>query len=267
MGLGSYYKPYLALSLYPFCCRHSAVCAQVLCYRFSGSFSTRRVCGVFLLLPKARRGKIDRGYRIETCNSSSLDKSISDTNSITGSYTFFPRDFLCFTLCVSASMCGEETGWGGWWGSPFDGRGGLTEQDWTIFIYNRAEENRFVPDDIFIDWNMYGPPAPLPPLTHTYRAKSDYLGTCGGAFCSQEVKLPCPRVTSDSRWILCFSPTWISHPPTPGRSEKTKEGRKMGSEDQKFTQNVTCLFFFPHKRPMRRDRNAKIEIFCIIRWL
>lgn len=36
-------------------------------------------------------------------------------------------------------------------GSPFESRGGLTVQDWTIFIYNRAEENRFVPDDISID--------------------------------------------------------------------------------------------------------------------
>lgn len=40
---------------------------------------------------------------------------------------------------------------GGVLGSPFDSSGGLTVQDWTIFIYNRAEENRFVPDDIFID--------------------------------------------------------------------------------------------------------------------
>lgn len=40
---------------------------------------------------------------------------------------------------------------GGTEGSPSEGTGGLTAQNWTIFIYNRDVENRFVPDDIFID--------------------------------------------------------------------------------------------------------------------
>lgn len=38
-----------------------------------------------------------------------------------------------------------------WSGGDGGEWGGLTVQDWTIFIYNSAEENRFVPDDIFID--------------------------------------------------------------------------------------------------------------------
>lgn len=49
-----------------------------------------------LLRPKLALEKIDRGYRMETRNSSSPDKSISDTNSITGSDTFSPG-FFCFT--------------------------------------------------------------------------------------------------------------------------------------------------------------------------
>lgn len=110
---------------------------------------------------KSRTEKIDRGYRFKTCNSSALDKSISDTNTITSSYTFL--GFLCFTsdeifdvmcVCVCSHVWSRGAGV-----SPFESRGGLTVQDWTIFIYNRAEENRFVPDDIFIDWNMYCPPS------------------------------------------------------------------------------------------------------------
>ena len=68
---------------------------------------------------------------------------------------------LMWYVCVRARVypCVEQRDGGGAVGSPFDSRGGLTVQDWTIFIYNRAEENRFVPDDIFIDWNMYCPPS------------------------------------------------------------------------------------------------------------
>lgn len=111
------------------------------------------VCVGSVACATSRTEKIDRGYRFKTCNSSALDKSISDINTITSSYTFL--GFLCFTpdeifdvICVCVSMCGAARGAVG---SPFESRGGLTVQDWTIFIYNRAEENRAVPDDIFID--------------------------------------------------------------------------------------------------------------------
>lgn len=57
-------------------------------------------------------------------------------------------------VCECFHLWGREKGVVG---PPFER--GLTVQDWTIFIYNRAEENRFVPDDIFIDWNMYCPPS------------------------------------------------------------------------------------------------------------
>lgn len=110
--------------------------------------------------------KTDRGYRVGTCNSSSLDKSISDTNSITGSDTFSPgffvfqprRNLRC-GLCTSVRVCarqgihvrrGDSAG-GDCWGLNLTAEVGLAEPDWTIFIYNRAEENSFVPDDIFID--------------------------------------------------------------------------------------------------------------------
>ena len=119
-------------------------------------------CVGSIAFAKSRPEKIDGGYRFTTYNSSEPDKSISDTNSTTGSYTFL--GFLCFTpdeiydvICVYPCVGAEREG-GGVGGSPFGSRGGLTVQDWTIFIYNRAEENRFVPDDIFIDWNMYYPP-------------------------------------------------------------------------------------------------------------
>lgn len=106
---------------------------------------------------ESRAEKIDRGYRFKTCNSSALDKSISDTNTSSSSYTFL--GFLCFTpdeiydvISECVSMCGAMKGVvAEVVGSPFESRGGLTVWDWTIFIYNRAEENRFVPDDIFID--------------------------------------------------------------------------------------------------------------------
>lgn len=113
---------------------------------------------------KSRTEKIDRGYRFKTCNSSALDKSISDTNTITSSYT--PSLDFCVSLLMKSMMwyvcmcvypCVEKGG--GVVGPRFESRGGLTVRDWTIFIYNRAEENRFVPDDIFIDWNMYCPPS------------------------------------------------------------------------------------------------------------
>lgn len=61
---------------------------------------------------------------------------------------------LMWCVCVCSHVWSRGAGV-----SPFESRGGLTVQDWTIFIYNRAEENRFVPDDIFIDWNMYCPPS------------------------------------------------------------------------------------------------------------
>lgn len=72
------------------------------------------------------------------------------------------RACVCVPACVCVFECVWECvhSWGrvkGVLGPPFER--GLTVQDWTMFIYNRAEENRFVPDDIFIDWNMYCPPS------------------------------------------------------------------------------------------------------------
>ncbi|KAM3595485.1 uncharacterized protein V6R79_024263 [Siganus canaliculatus] len=45
---------------------------------------------------KSRTGKIDTGYRSKKCYSSALDKSISDTNTISCSHTIL--GLLCFTL-------------------------------------------------------------------------------------------------------------------------------------------------------------------------
>lgn len=85
-------------------------------------------------------------------------------------------DVICVCVCVCVFECLWECvhSWGrqnGVLGPPFER--GLTVQDWTIFIYNRAEENRFVPDDIFIDWNMYCLP---------FLLKMTNLRTCGSSF-------------------------------------------------------------------------------------
>lgn len=78
---------------------------------------------------KQRRERLIGGYRLKTCNLSALDKSISDTNTITSRYTLL--GFLCVSLLMkslmryvrvyaSVSVCvaerGEEGGGGGWRG-------------------------------------------------------------------------------------------------------------------------------------------------------
>lgn len=45
---------------------------------------------------KSRAEEIDRGYRVEACNSSALGKSAADTNAVTGGCTFV--GFLCFSF-------------------------------------------------------------------------------------------------------------------------------------------------------------------------
>ncbi len=196
--VGRNYKPYLVLSLYPFL-QPSFWCV---CVHMSFVLLISACIGS-VAFAKSRTEKIDRGYRFKTCNSSALDKSISDTNTITSSYTFL--GFLCFTpdeifnVCVCVYPCVAHRG-AGVVGSPFESRGGLTVLDWTIFIYNRAEENRFVPDDIFIDWNMYCPPSHWKWLISGLVAAVLFLGG-QGAMSTQHVGL---QMNS-----FCFIPTWI----------------------------------------------------------
>lgn len=91
MGLCRYCKPYLPLSLNLFL---SLFFVMHVCMTF---------CDIDLLhatslqhFAKSGSKMIDRGYRFETCNSSALDKSISDINTVTSSYTLLGF-CLCFT--------------------------------------------------------------------------------------------------------------------------------------------------------------------------
>lgn len=109
-------------------------CVRVcVCMSFVLSILCFSACVGSVALAKSRTEKIDRGYRFKTCNSSSLDKSISDTTSITSSYTFtwifvfHPWWNLWCDMCVCVSMCGEERG--GLWGLHL-----IAEGDWQCGI-------------------------------------------------------------------------------------------------------------------------------------
>lgn len=78
-------------------------------------------------------------------------------------------DEICYVICVGAAVRGI-------WSQHLTA--GLTALDWALFIYNRAVENGFVPDGIFIDWNMLTP------------AENDWFGELGSQLCAWEVKVP-----------------------------------------------------------------------------
>lgn len=145
--------------------------------------------------------KIDGGYHFKACNSSAFDKSISDTNPISSRYTFLVSFFFLLCVCVRVSvqmkstvgfLCGGvfvELKWR-WGGPSIWKQREIDSQDWTMFIYNGAEENRFVPDDIFIDCNMYCPSSHWKWLISGLAVVVLFLGGQGAMF-TQRVGLLC----------------------------------------------------------------------------
>ena len=202
MRVGRNCKPYLVLPLYPslspsFWC----VCAWVLCHWFC----VCSACVGSIAFTKSRTEKIDRGYRFKTCNSSALDKSISDTNTITSRNTFL--GFLYFTLdeiydviCVCMYVCSHV--WsreGEVLGSTFERRGELTVQDWTIFIYNSWKIGLSLMTFLSIETCRLLPPFPL--KVTNLRTEAAVLFFGGQSAMSTHMLY--------SRWILSFIPTWI----------------------------------------------------------
>lgn len=145
---------------------------------------------------------------------------------------------LLWYVCVRVWECihvWSTVSGGGVLGSPFDSSGGLTVQDWTIFIYNRAEENRFVPDDIFIDWNMYYPhpsPSHWKWLISGLVVAVLFLGG-QGAMSTQHVGLKMNSLFLSVHGFFNFAPDWT----------------------EKKVKNGECVLF--KKWPTRCDWKAK----------
>lgn len=132
-------------------------------------------------------------------------------------------------------------------GSPFESRGGLTVQDWTIFIYNRAEENRFVPDDIFIDWNMYCPPSHWKWLISGLVVAVLFLGG-QGAMSTQHVGPKMNSLVLSLHGFFNLSYNWTE--------KKGKKGCKTKESLQIFS---VCRL--PNKMSGKRWKKSKMSVF------
>lgn len=185
---GRNYKPYLTLPLYLF------LSASFWCVR--RSFVLLILCVLACELRRLMEVTISK----HVIHQHLTNPYLTQTPSVAGTPSLFLFFFLlCVCVRVSVQMkstvgflCGGvfvELKWG-WGGPSIWKQREIDSQDWTMFIYNGAEENRFVPDDIFIDCNMYCPSSHWKWLISGLAVVVLFLGGQGAMF-TQRVGLLC----------------------------------------------------------------------------